>query len=484
MLKCDNRNFTKVSLNIQKSLKDIFNSYPEIPKIIDLINLEGGRAYFVGGTVRDLLISKNINDVDIEVHDLSLEALSNILSQFGIVNYVGKAFGILKLGNSKVDWALPRTDSSGRKPVVTIDPFLNIVEALRRRDLTINAIAIDLVSFDLIDPFNGAEDLQNKILRSPDIAFFAEDPLRFYRVMQFIARFEAYPDEELNRTCEKMDTSKVSIERIESEFKKMFLKSSQPSLGLRWLDKIDRLKEIFPIMYETKFIEQDPIWHPEGVVFEHLMQTLDATAHMICDHEFLKTDDERLILMYSGLMHDLGKISTTIFKNGRIRSPGHAEVGAPLAKNMLKKIMRNKTIIDSVGLLVKYHMLPGQFIELKSSLAAYRRLALKLKGHTNLRMLSLLTLADRRGRNEKSHQPLSDDFDYVHKFIENAKAAGVLESSQDPILKGKDISDLVNPGIQMGELLKYAYKLQISQGILDKEKLRQRIMQKLGKANS
>jgi tRNA nucleotidyltransferase (CCA-adding enzyme) len=481
MLQYDNRNFTKVSLNIQKSLKDIFNFYPEIPKIIDLIDEAGGRAYFVGGTVRDLLISREINDIDIEVHYLSLEVLSNILSQFGAVNYVGKAFGILKLNNSKVDWALPRTDSSGRKPLVTIDPFLDIVDALRRRDLTINAIAIDLVTLDLIDPFNGAVDLQSKILRSPDISFFGEDPLRFYRVMQFIARFEAYPDEELTKTCATMDISKVSIERIETEFKKMFLKSHNPSLGIRWLDNIGRLEEILPILYETKFTEQDPIWHPEGFVFEHLMQTLDATALMASNHEFLRTDDEKLILMYAGLLHDLGKISTTIFSKGRIRSPGHAEVGAPLAKSMLKKITGNKSIIDTVGLLVKYHMLPGQFIECNALLGAYRRLALKLKGHTNLKMLSLLTLADRRGRNPESYQPLTENYDYVHKFIENAKAAGVLESSQEPILKGKDISDLINPGVQMGELLKYAYKLQISQGILDKDILRQKIIQKLEK---
>lgn len=483
MSKFDNRNFTKISSNVQKSLKDIFSSYPEILKIINLIDKAGGRAYVVGGTARDLLSSSPINDVDIEVHYLNLEQLSNILAQFGIVNYVGKAFGILKLNHSKVDWALPRTDTSGRKPVVVIDPFLNIVEALRRRDLTINAIAIDLVSFDLIDPFNGVVDLQNKILRSPDIAFFGEDPLRFYRVMQFIARFQAHPNDELNQTCETMDISKVSVERIEMEFKKMFLKSHNPSLGIRWLDKINRLKEILPTLHETKFVEQDPTWHPEGFVFEHLMQTLDATALMIHDKYFMN-DDNKLILMYAGLFHDLGKITTTIFSKGRIRSPGHAEAGAPMAKNMLKRITRNNYIIDAVYLLVKYHMLPGQFVELKSSLGAYRRLALKLKGHTNLHMLSFLTSADRRGRNPESHQPLIEDFEYVHEFIKNAKAAGVLESSQEPILKGKDISDLVNPGIQMGELLKYAYNLQISQGILDKNKLRLKVIQKLGKKSN
>jgi len=479
MLKYGNRNFTKVSPNIQKSLQDIFKNFPEIPAIIDLIGSAGGQAYFVGGTVRDLLKSTTVNDIDIEVHYLSLEALADILSKFGIVNYVGKAFGILKLNSSKVDWALPRTDTSGRKPQVTIDPFLDIVEALRRRDLTINAMAINLVSLDLIDPFNGVLDLQNKILRSPDIAFFGEDPLRFYRVMQFIARFEAYPDDELNKACETMDISKVSVERIEAEFKKMFLKSVNPSLGIRWLDKIGRLKEILPILYETKFTKQDPEWHPEGHVFEHLMQTLDATALIVSNHNFFETEDDKLMLMYSGLFHDLGKISTTIFKDGRIRSPGHAEAGAPLAKSMLKKITGNKKIIDSVCLLVKYHMLPGQFVKLQASLGAYRRLALKCKGHTNLHMLAFLTLADRRGRNAESYHPLTDDYEYVDTFIKNAKAAGVFESAQMPILKGKDISDLVNPGIGMGNLLKYAYKLQISQGILDKEKLRQKIIQKL-----
>ncbi len=474
MLNANDENFTVNSLNIQKSLKSVFKDHPEIPKIVMEIEKQKGKAYLVGGSVRDLFLSNEISDIDIEIHFLSLEQLSSLLSQFGNVNYVGKSFGILKLDYSKVDWSLPRTDRGGRKPVVSINPYLDIVEALKRRDLTINAMAIDLSSYQLIDPFNGINDLRDKILRSPDLSFFSEDPLRFYRVMQFIPRFCFFPDEKLNKICSGMDISEVSVERIEAEFKKMFLKSKNPSLGIRWLDKIGRLKQILPEIYETKFTKQDLIWHPEGYVFEHLMQALDASAVLDYDSE-----DEKLIIMYSALAHDIGKVSTTKIIDGRIRSPGHAEAGFSLSKKLLKRVMRNKNIIDTASLLIKYHMLITQFVEAHSSLAAYRRLALKLKGYANLKMLCLLGLADRRGRNGKSCQPLTANYEDLNEFEKNAKDAGVFENALEPILKGRDIADLVKPGLQMGELLKYAYKIQISQGIMDKNKLKERVIKKL-----
>lgn len=460
---------------VQKALERLFDSYPPIHTIIHSIYDHAGTAYLVGGAVRDLLLGLPVHDLDIEVHDLTMEELTKVLSAFGLVSAVGKSFGVLKIHSLAVDWALPRTDTSGRKPQVSINPMMGIEEALRRRDLTMNALAIELKTMTLLDPFGGREDMVQSILRSPDISFFGEDPLRFYRVMQFIGRFSMYPDPELTHMCETMDISHVSIERIEDEFEKLMLKSTCPSLGLRWLAQINRLAQILPELAQTQTVKQDPIWHPEGNVFEHLMQATDASSRLS-----FANNEERLIISYAALCHDLGKFSTTIFKDGRIRSPGHAEAGVPLTKKLLKRITRKNKIIDATAILVKCHMQPGQFIQLHAKDAAYRRLALRLAtADTTIEMLGKLCLADHQGRNPQSHEPLTTHPHFIKAFLKRAQEAESLTSAEKPVLLGRDISDLVLPGPMMGKYLRYAYEVQLDEGIKDKDTLRKHVIQKM-----
>lgn len=453
---------------------NLFYKKSVIKDILKSLKLIKAKAYLVGGAVRDIFLDDNFKetkDIDIEVHNIELDQLSNVLKKFGNVDYIGKSFGVLKLHNLDVDWSLPRVDKSGRKPEVFIDPYLDITQALRRRDLTINAIAIDLLNFELIDPFNGIEDIKNKILRSPDINFFKEDPLRFYRVMQFISRFQMYPDTDLNNLCMSMDISQVSKERIEQEFKKLLLKSLQPSLGLRWLKDIGRLKEILPELYETIYTKQDPKWHPEGSVFEHLMQSLDSSANLK-----YKNQEEKLIVMLAALSHDLGKTKTTIFKDGHIVSPGHASAGVELTKSMLSRVFDNKKLIKTVSTLVKAHMRPGQLINSNAKISAYKRLAVDLDSESlknaNIDMLLKLAIADQLGRNPNSNRPLSYKIDWIEKFKEKVKEAEVLDKPEKPLLNGKDILDLVNPGPKMGEILKFAYQIQLNKDIKDKNMLK------------
>lgn len=459
--------------NIQNSLKAIFDLYPNLVSIINKIDEKNGITYLVGGAVRDIVLGHKVADMDIEVHGLELEVLSNILSNFGVVNLVGKSFGVIKMYGIPIDWSLPRTDMSGRKPYVYINPSMAIEDALRRRDLTMNAMAINLKTFEFIDPFGGLEDIKNKVLRSPDVSFFTQDPLRFYRVMQFTARFQMHSDKDLTDVCQKMNIKNISIERIEAEFEKMMLKSKCPSLGLRWIKSIGRLHEILPELDQTIEVEQDLKWHPEKYVFEHLMQSLDAAAKLSYSNFY-----EKLIVTYASLCHDLGKVTTTKIVDGHIKSPGHAEESVSLARKMLRRITKKKDLINSVVILIRYHMLPSQFISLNSSLAAYRRLALKLKGYANLKMLAKLAIADRQGRNGSSSEPLTTHIDFVDEFIARANKAEVFKEPQKPILHGRDILDVVKPGPLMGELLKYAYELQLKKGIKDKQVLRELTIKK------
>ena len=123
--------------------------------IIKKIIAHNGQPYVVGGAVRDFVMNLAVKDIDIEIHGLSEHELETILRECGPVSLVGKSFGVLRLHGVNVDWSLPRTDSAGRKPTVTIDPNMSIKDALRRRDLTMNAMAIDLINDQLIDPFDG-----------------------------------------------------------------------------------------------------------------------------------------------------------------------------------------------------------------------------------------------------------------------------------------------------------------------------------------
>jgi tRNA nucleotidyltransferase (CCA-adding enzyme) len=464
--------YTKVDETIQKRLIEIIrNSYPLVDTIARTLASRGCIAMLVGGAVRDLFLGLPLKDLDIEVYNCSLDELENVLKEFGIVSLVGKAFGVLRVHGLDADWAVPRSDAPGRKPEVKLNPHLSYEKAFARRDLTINAMGINLVTFELIDPFNGLQDLKNKILRAPDPSFFVEDPLRFYRVMQFVGRFGMKPDEALNRLCASMDLKTVSRERIEAEFAKLLLQSKKPSLGISWLDQIGRLKEILPELDATKGVIQESDWHPEGDVYEHSKQTLDAAAAL--DYA---NDDEQLKIMYASLCHDLGKVSTTQVFDGKVISYGHEKKGETLTRKMLKRIMRNKDLISCIAKLVRYHMQPSQLVKNKAKFPAYKRLARKLAPEVNLNMLGLLALADKRGRNPQKGSPLSIDIPEVDLFFAMAKDAFVLHEPEKPILHGRDLLDVVQPGPELGRMLKRAYQIQINEGIKDKEELRKRVL--------
>lgn len=482
----ENKNITEIKeiinkLNIQ--VKAYSQKNPIFTNCINALSKAGAKLYLVGGIVRDIclqVIKQDLNldltkeqDVDIEVHKLDIEHVKIILSEFGYVKLVGKQFGVLKLEHLDIDWSLPRTDSIGRKPVVNIDPNLNIVSALKRRDLTINAMAYDIISEEFIDPFGGIKDIKENILRTPDAEFFIQDPLRFFRVMQFIGRFKFYPDNKLNDICKTMVIKDLSKERIEHEFEKLLLLSSRPSLGIRWLNDISRLKEILPELANTIGVPQDPIWHPEGDVFEHSMQTLDAAARYI-----LHNIDRRLELLFASLCHDLGKYSTTEFFKGHWHSYNHAQAGAPLAASMLSRISTKKQMIKNICLLIKHHMDPFLFVENKAKAPAYKKLAIKLYPEENIKRLSLLAQSDRLGRNGKSHKPLKPPVKVVENFVSKAKEFGILEGPIKPLLMGKDLIELnlFHPGQELGKVLKKAYEIQIKDNINDKEKLIKKIV--------
>lgn len=462
----------KLTTSQKDTLSEALSLYKNIHAIFLAIQNAGGRVFIVGGFVRDLVMNIQSKDIDIEAHDITLESLSYVLQKFGAIDYVGKVFGVLKLAHLPIDWSIPRADSCGRKPIVALDPGMDIKQALRRRDLTMNALALDVVAEEVLDPFDGVEDIAAKRLRTPDPDLFVQDPLRFYRVMQMVGRFGMTPDHELNAVCKKIDISSVSVERIDKEFCKLFSTSKEPSRGLRWLDSIDRLADVLPEIACLKGVPQRPDYHPEGDVFEHTMQAVDAAACQTYPH-----DKQRILIATAALCHDLGKAVTTTLQDGVIKSHEHEIAGVPLARALLKRITRRKTFIDQVAVLVRYHMVPRQLVKQKSSPAAYKRLAGKVAPLASLDDLALLAYADSRGRCLPGSYAFDAVIPEVDVFRMRARDCGVLYGPEPAVLQGRDLLPYVQPGAEMGRLLRRAYHSQIEKSIGDKEELLKRILE-------
>src|SRR5437899_4649629 len=188
----------------------------------------GGQALLVGGCVRDTLMGHAPKDWDLEVYGVAPARLRALLDQFGPVNVVGEAFTVYKLG-PELDVSLPRRErKSGlghRAFVIEGDPSMTIEEATRRRDFTINAILKDPLTGEVVDPFGGQKDIQQKILKAVSADTFSEDSLRVLRAAQLAARFEFDIDEETVAICRTIDLTDLPSERIWAEVEKLLLRA-------------------------------------------------------------------------------------------------------------------------------------------------------------------------------------------------------------------------------------------------------------------
>src|SRR5829696_7085696 len=254
---------------------------PELPEKVVLLSKAihdaGGRALLVGGCVRDALMGTQPKDWDLEVYQLDAQRLREILNQFGPVSVVGEAFTVYKLGRD-LDVSIPRRErKSGRGHkafVIEGDPEMSVRDAARRRDFTINAILQDPLTAELIDPFDGRQDIERRMLRVVSADTFAEDSLRVLRAAQFASRFQFDIDPETVELCKAIDLSDLPSERIWGELEKLLLRSPRPFVGLRWLRDLLVVKKLFPEIQALIDVPQDSEWHPEGDVFVHTQLTL------------------------------------------------------------------------------------------------------------------------------------------------------------------------------------------------------------------
>ena len=205
---------------------------------------KGGRAFYVGGYVRDLLLNIPNKDIDIEVHGIAEKDLVAILNEIGEVDYYGRSFGIYALRHEDIEVALPRSEkvlgTGHRDFEISVDPDMGYKNAALRRDFTINALMMDVLSHEILDYFNGTDDLNKGIIRHVNDVSFVEDPLRVYRAAQFASRFGFKIDERTVELCKGIDTFALSRERIEEELKKALLKAEREEIFFECLKEMNQ----------------------------------------------------------------------------------------------------------------------------------------------------------------------------------------------------------------------------------------------------
>jgi tRNA nucleotidyltransferase (CCA-adding enzyme) len=440
----------------------------EIPdKVFSLarrVREEGGRAMLVGGCVRDGIRGVPVKDWDLEVYGIEPEPLEQVLGEFGKVNTVGAVFTVFKLGHD-LDVSIPRrerkTSRGHRGFTVEGDPEMSFEDACRRRDFTVNAILKDPLTGEIEDPFNGREDIDNKILRAVDPETFVEDSLRVLRAVQFSARFRYEIEPATKELCRSIDLTDLPEERVWGEIEKLLLQAEKPGDGLKLMYELGVTDQLFPELQALKDVPQEPEWHPEGDVDVHTMLVMDEAAKLIGDLSYPK----KVSVMLGAICHDLGKPATTERSDGRIRSLGHDEAGVEPTLSFLDRLnihtLDGYDVREQVVQLVRYHLKPGEFYKVRDKVGdgAFRRLARKVEPD----LLYRVAKADSLGRNA-DWVPREKWFDSEAQewFIERARELEVEEKGPQPILKGRHLIDMgLEPSKEFGDILDAVFEKQL-----------------------
>lgn len=359
--------------------------------LCECIRNAGGQPYIVGGWVRDFVMGREANDVDICVVGMTMDQLLAALPNGE--QPVGKAFPILIVNG--VEIALARTErkiGNGHAGFACDTQGVTLLEDLYRRDLTINAMAIDPFTSEIIDPFGGRKAIAEKRL-APVSDHFVEDPLRVLRAARFSAQFNFRPTHELLNMCEALRYSlkQLSRERILNEVIKA-LKSNKPSRFFETLLLCDCLSVLFPEIANLRGRIQPEKHHPEGDAFIHTLLVLDRARELGADEA----------TMFAALVHDLGKAVTE--DNNLPHHYNHEVLGVPLVEAFCERLGASNEF-RAVGVAVaREHLNVHRFADLRATTKV--RLLDRLgaaHGDTMIERVTLASQADAQGRGPLFH---------------------------------------------------------------------------------
>jgi len=493
--------------------------YPDhIKDLAEIIRNAGGRAMLVGGCVRDELMGLEPKDWDVEVYGVEPERLKDILTEFvaGLsvpaaetqvrrveerpqtggdgqeahprseicdrrstnsnsandLNIVGEAFAVYKIGRH-LDVSLPRRErksgSGHRGFVVEGDPEMSFKEACSRRDLTVNAILLDPLTGEIVDPYNGRNDIAKNVLRHVSDDTFGEDSLRVLRAAQFAARlgFDIAPA--TVELCRTIDVTDLPKERIWGEIEKLLILAKKPSIGLKWLYGLGVAEQLFPELMSLVGVPQEPEWHPEGDVDVHTMMVADEARLLIDDLDHPR----KVAVMLGAVCHDLGKPPTTEYIEGRWRSRGHDEAGIEPTISFLDTLgiytLNGFDVSEQVVQLVRYHLKPGEYFNAEKKHpvgdGAFRRIARKVEPD----LLYRVAKADTLGRYPEGRVELRTfDSEAQEWFLARIRSLNIEKKAPDPILMGRHLIELgMKPGPEFRSILDTVYEMQLDGKIED-----------------
>ena len=442
--------------------KDIFKI---ISESADELGME---CYLIGGYVRDFFLFRQSNDIDIVAIGSGIDLAKWVGKKLGAKRNITifKTFGTaqIKYKGYEIEFVGARKESynqDSRKPAVEEG---TLEDDQKRRDFTINAMAFCLNSKrfgEVIDPFNGIQDLEDLIIRTPlnpDITF-SDDPLRMMRAVRFASQlgFDIFPDtfDAIVRNAERIKI--VSMERVADELNKIIL-SAKPSIGFILLDKTGLLELIFPEFTALKGAEtKDGVGHKDN--FYHTLIVLDN----------ISKETDSLWLRWSALLHDIAKPVTKrwdpklgwTFHN-------HNYIG----EKMVPKIFRRMKLplnekMKYVQKMVSLHMRPMQLVEKEVTDSAVRRLL--FDASDDIDDLMTLCEADITSKNPVKVKRFLNNFKIVRKKLKEIEEKDRVRNFQPPI-DGNEIMKIFNLG-QSREvgLLKDAIKDAILDGLIPNE---------------
>ena len=412
-------------------------------QIIKKIQTSGYQAYLVGGCVRDMLLGKNPNDFDITTN-AKYNQLRKIFSDKEI-DPIGKQFQVIIVDGFEIaTYRVDQYDTNGN--LVSTIPVSDLSMDLSRRDLTINSMAINPITNEVIDLFNGQEDLKKGIIRFTGNANqrIIEDPLRIIRACRFLStmqfRFSKDTFFALRNNAELIKN--IPFERINCEITKALKHSENPSNFFRALYNIGCLEYIFPSIHAL-YNHDGGKFHNE-TIFEHSMDALDN----------IKVNNTNLKL--AALLHDIGKpMAFLLYSNGSFK--GHDKIGSEMAVEELKRLKFSNDTIEYVKNMVSVHM--ANF-NLDSTDRVVRRLLSKFDTlGINWEDFLLFRYADHEANQKHTPYEIFEKQSFYNKFqsvIDKQEAFSI----KDLAINGKDVMEFFNigPSKQVGIILKNLFE--------------------------
>jgi len=419
--------------------------HPVLKEIASIFNNNGKQVYLVGGAVRDMIRGKDIHDWDLATDALPEEVTNFVRRAGGKVIPTGIKHGtvtvLYKRHNAEVTTFRTESNySDGRRPD-KVHFSSDIKEDLSRRDFTMNAIALRLPDGEIIDPFNGADDIKSGIIRCVGNACerFNEDGLRPLRAVRFSAQLGF--DIEKN-TLDAINgaliiSAKVSWERVRDEIDKI-LASPVPSRAFLLMEKTGLLELFLKELADCRGVEQKGF---------HQFDVLDHSL-LACDYAAKKNYSHEVRL--AALLHDIGKPGVRkMDESGVWTFYRHEEIGASMCHKILRRLCYSNELIDGVCHLVKEHMF--HYTEDWSD-AAVRRFIARV-GESVIEDLYRLRRADAFALAGKETEPMNLTFlaDRVEKILSEAHAFTL----KDLAISGNDLMTIgIESGKTMGIILK------------------------------